>query len=76
MFYSKISKLKIYGTDNEKKLTDVFAVNFLSPKTYNVFNVIRTASHRLFEWRLLKKNHAYIIQFLHIFWSFLKATFQ
>ena len=49
MFYSKISKLKIYGTDNEKKLTDVFAVNFLSPKTYNVFNVIRSASHRLLE---------------------------
>ena len=60
-FNPKVSELKIYGTGNEKNLTDAFAGNFLSPKTYNVFGILRSVSIDVFRCGLLRKNCKYII---------------
>ena len=64
-FNPKISELKIYGSDNEKNLTDAFAVEFLSPQTYNIFGILRSVSSDVFQDGLLRKNPKYIIWLLN-----------
>ena len=72
-FNPKISELKIYGTDNEKNLTDAFAVEFSIATNLPYFRHFKKSIKRRVSGRSSKeKSHVYHL----IFKSFMiQATF-
>ena len=60
-FNPKVSELKIYGTKNEKNLTDAFAGEFPIATNLQCFWHFKKCSIDVFRGCLLRKNCKYII---------------
>ena len=72
-FNPKISELKIYGTDNEKNLTDAFAVEFPIATNLQCFWHSKDCIERcLSGWSSKEKSQVYHLTFKHFM---IQATF-
>ena len=72
-FNPKISELKIYGTDNEKNLTDAFAVEFPIATNLQCFRHFKKCiERRLSGWSFKEKSQVYYLTFKHFM---IQATF-
>ena len=62
-FNQKISELQIYGTDNEKNLTDAFAVEFPIATNLPYFRHFKKSIRRRVSGRSKEKSHVYNLIF-------------
>ena len=60
-FNPKISGLNVYGTDNEKNLTDAFTVEFPIATNLQFFRHFKNCIERRLSGWSSKENHKYII---------------